>query len=176
MPKQYSSPPAMQIDPKKTYRAVMNTSKGAINIDLFADRAPISVNNFVFLAQRRLLRWRYLPPCAWTDSWRRAATPPAADAADPVIAGMTNNRLCASRMMRRAPSAWRTPDPTPTAHNSSSLLYRRRTSTATTLYSGASADADSMKVLNSLQRIDPQRPNPSLSSLINITSIAVEEA
>ena len=40
MPKQYASPPAMQIDTKKTYRAVMNTSKGAINIDLFADRAP----------------------------------------------------------------------------------------------------------------------------------------
>ena len=41
----------MTIDPKKTYSAVMHTSKGAINIDLFADRAPISVNNFVFLAQ-----------------------------------------------------------------------------------------------------------------------------
>ena len=28
MPKQYSSPPAMTIDPKQTYRAVMDTSKG----------------------------------------------------------------------------------------------------------------------------------------------------
>ena len=51
MPKQYSSPPAMKIDPKKTYRAAMETSKGTIQIDLFADRAPITVNNFVFLAQ-----------------------------------------------------------------------------------------------------------------------------
>ena len=51
MPKQYARPPAMQIDPKKAYRAIMNTSKGAITIELFADRAPITVNNFVFLAR-----------------------------------------------------------------------------------------------------------------------------
>ena len=51
MPKQYASPPAMAIDPKKTYRAKMNTTKGAISIDLFTDRAPITVNNFVFLSR-----------------------------------------------------------------------------------------------------------------------------
>ena len=64
MPKQYASPPAMTIDPKKTYRAVMNTSKGAIAIDLFADRAPITVNNFVFLARDGFYDWRHLPPCS----------------------------------------------------------------------------------------------------------------
>ena len=40
---------------------------------------------------------------------------------------------------------------------------------------GRVADADSMKVLNSLQRIDPQRPNPSVIA-DQITSVAVEEA
>ncbi|HZO72088.1 MAG TPA: peptidylprolyl isomerase [Ktedonobacteraceae bacterium] len=51
MSKQYSSPPAMQIDPAKKYTAVMHTAKGDISIELFAAQAPITVNNFVFLAR-----------------------------------------------------------------------------------------------------------------------------
>ncbi len=51
MAKQYSSAPAMQIDPAKKYKAIMHTEKGDIEITLFADKAPITVNNFVFLAR-----------------------------------------------------------------------------------------------------------------------------
>src|SRR5215470_15189670 len=41
----------MQIDPRKQYTAVMHTGKGDIRIQLFAEQAPITVNNFVFLAR-----------------------------------------------------------------------------------------------------------------------------
>lgn len=51
MPKKYSAYPEMVIDPKKHYSAVMTTTKGTINIELFVDRAPKTVNNFVFLAR-----------------------------------------------------------------------------------------------------------------------------
>jgi peptidyl-prolyl cis-trans isomerase B (cyclophilin B) len=51
MPKQYSSAPAMQIDPNKTYTAHFKTNKGEFDINLFAKDAPITVNNFVFLAR-----------------------------------------------------------------------------------------------------------------------------
>lgn len=51
MGKQYSAYPEMVIDPKKTYLAKINTNKGTINVNLFADRAPKTVNNFVFLAR-----------------------------------------------------------------------------------------------------------------------------
>lgn len=51
MAKKYSTPPEMQIDPKKTYKAIFHTDKGDITIDLFAAEAPITVNNFVFLAR-----------------------------------------------------------------------------------------------------------------------------
>jgi peptidyl-prolyl cis-trans isomerase B (cyclophilin B) len=51
MAKEYSSPPAMQIDSNKTYTAKLDTNKGAITINLFAKEAPITVNNFVFLAR-----------------------------------------------------------------------------------------------------------------------------
>ena len=49
--KKYSSAPAMQIDPDKTYRVTLSTSKGDIVLDLFAQYAPNTVNNFVVLAR-----------------------------------------------------------------------------------------------------------------------------
>src|SRR5688572_23479943 len=51
MAQQYSQPPAMQIDPTKQYVAHFKTNKGEFDIQLFADKAPITVNNFVFLAR-----------------------------------------------------------------------------------------------------------------------------
>lgn len=51
MAKQYSSPPAMTIDPNKKYAATIETTKGPIVLDLFAKDAPKTVNNFVFLAR-----------------------------------------------------------------------------------------------------------------------------
>ena len=48
---QWSSPPAMVIDPKKKYTATIHTDKGDILIKLHADKTPNTVNNFVFLAR-----------------------------------------------------------------------------------------------------------------------------
>src|SRR5215216_6564838 len=50
MAKQWSKPPEMQIDSKKKYKAHMETDKGTIVFELFADKAPNTVNNFVFLS------------------------------------------------------------------------------------------------------------------------------
>ncbi|MCC7117357.1 MAG: peptidylprolyl isomerase [Anaerolineales bacterium] len=41
----------MQIDPAKQYKAHMETDKGTMVIELFADKTPKTVNNFVFLAR-----------------------------------------------------------------------------------------------------------------------------
>ena len=51
MAKTYSSAPAMTIDAKKKFTATFDTNKGQIVVDLFADRAPVTVNNFVTLAK-----------------------------------------------------------------------------------------------------------------------------
>ena len=51
MAKQYASSPAIQIDPKKSYVAKFETTKGTITVNLFVKEAPITVNNFVFLAR-----------------------------------------------------------------------------------------------------------------------------
>ncbi|MBU0703727.1 MAG: peptidylprolyl isomerase [Chloroflexi bacterium] len=42
----------MQIDPSEAYVATISTAKGDIVVELFADRAPNTVNNFVFLARQ----------------------------------------------------------------------------------------------------------------------------
>jgi cyclophilin family peptidyl-prolyl cis-trans isomerase len=47
----FDAPPPMVIDPSKTYTAVMDTSMGTMTIELDAENAPITVNNFVFLAR-----------------------------------------------------------------------------------------------------------------------------
>ncbi|MEK9658635.1 MAG: peptidylprolyl isomerase [Chloroflexota bacterium] len=51
MAKQYDTPPAMTIDPAKRYIATFKTGKGEFTVHLFADKAPKTVNNFVFLAR-----------------------------------------------------------------------------------------------------------------------------
>jgi cyclophilin family peptidyl-prolyl cis-trans isomerase len=42
----------MALDPQKDYFATFYTARGPIKVKLFADEAPITVNNFVFLARQ----------------------------------------------------------------------------------------------------------------------------
>ena len=49
--KTYSAPPSMNINENGNYSAVIETSLGSIEIELFTDIAPITVNNFVNLSK-----------------------------------------------------------------------------------------------------------------------------
>jgi cyclophilin family peptidyl-prolyl cis-trans isomerase len=51
MAKSYSKAPDRMIDPAKKYTAVFHTERGDIRVELYADKAPTTVNNFVFLAR-----------------------------------------------------------------------------------------------------------------------------
>lgn len=51
MSKQYDAPPAMQLTPGATYQAVVETTEGKFTVDLLAEQAPLTVNNFVTLAR-----------------------------------------------------------------------------------------------------------------------------
>jgi cyclophilin family peptidyl-prolyl cis-trans isomerase len=48
----YDSPPALAIDPSAQYTATITTNLGDIVVGFFANSAPQTVNNFLFLAQR----------------------------------------------------------------------------------------------------------------------------
>jgi cyclophilin family peptidyl-prolyl cis-trans isomerase len=50
---EFPAAPEMCIDPEKDYTATMVTDAGTIELDLLEDEAPITVNNFVYLARYR---------------------------------------------------------------------------------------------------------------------------
>ena len=52
MANKWNPPPEMEIDLKKSYAARMETDKGEMVIELFADKVPNTVNNFVFLSRQ----------------------------------------------------------------------------------------------------------------------------
>jgi cyclophilin family peptidyl-prolyl cis-trans isomerase/protein-disulfide isomerase len=50
--KQFTQCPPFSVNPQKQYIATLHTEKGDIVIQLFADKAPLAVNSFVFLARQ----------------------------------------------------------------------------------------------------------------------------
>ena len=48
---QFTECPPMTINPTKGYVATLHTEKGDIVIELYADKAPLAVNSFIFLAR-----------------------------------------------------------------------------------------------------------------------------
>ena len=48
--KQWSTPPAMQIEEDAVYVATIETNRGSMELELYPQHAPKTVNNFVFLA------------------------------------------------------------------------------------------------------------------------------
>jgi peptidyl-prolyl cis-trans isomerase B (cyclophilin B) len=49
--KQWNSPPPLTVDARRTYPARIETEKGTIQVELYAQHAPQTVNNFIFLAR-----------------------------------------------------------------------------------------------------------------------------
>ncbi len=76
--RQLDVPPTV-IQKGKQYQATITTDKGDIVVDLFADKAPVTVNNFVYLAQK-----------GWFDNilWHRVIPGFVAQAGDPTATGI----------------------------------------------------------------------------------------
>ncbi len=49
--RQFNDCPPWVIDPTKEYLATLYTEKGEVTLELYADKAPLAVNSFVFLAR-----------------------------------------------------------------------------------------------------------------------------
>jgi len=50
--RQFTTCPPMTVDPHKQYLAILHTAKGDVTMELFADKAPVTVNSFIFLARQ----------------------------------------------------------------------------------------------------------------------------
>ncbi len=63
--RQFSDCPPLTIDPLKQYIATLHTARGDTVLELYPDKAPVAVNNFVFLARLGWFDgntfWRVLP-------------------------------------------------------------------------------------------------------------------
>jgi cyclophilin family peptidyl-prolyl cis-trans isomerase/protein-disulfide isomerase len=72
--RQFAAPPPDIIDPFKQYLATLHTTRGDIVLELYAEQTPLTVNNFVFLAQQ-----------GWYDgvTFHRVITGFAAQTGDP---------------------------------------------------------------------------------------------
>ena len=79
--RQFSACPAWGIDPLKQYVATLHTAKGDVVVQLYPEKAPLAVNNFVFLARQ-----------GWYDGVTFYRVLPAllAAAGDPSETGMGN--------------------------------------------------------------------------------------
>ena len=79
--RQFKTCPPMDIDPSKQYIARIETEKGEIAIELFADKVPNTVNNFIFLARE-----------GWFDgiTFHRVIEGFVAQTGDPTGTGMGN--------------------------------------------------------------------------------------
>ena len=172
MAKQYRRPPAMMIDPQKTYRARMDTSKGMIEIDLYADRAPITVNNFVFLANDGF----------YDDViFHRVLEGFMAQGGDPTGTGRGgpgyrwDDESSALRIRHDAPGTLSMANAGPNTNGSQFFITFIPTPHLDGRHAvfGRVADDESLKVLNSLQRVDPQRPNPAVAA-DKINGIVIE--
>src|SRR5438105_615603 len=160
MAKQYSQPPEMKIDPKKKYQAIFHTARGDIKVDLFADRAPVTVNNFVFLARdgfydgttfHRVIKNFMVqggdpegrgtggPGYKWNDEKSALAIPHDA----PGVLSMAN-----AGANTNGSQFFITHQPTPHLNGKHAVF-------------GKVADQDSLKVLMAIRERDPQRdPKP----------------
>lgn len=78
---QFTECPPMTIDPSRQYIATIETTRGDIVLELFPDKAPLAVNNFIFLARN-----------GWYDgvSFHRVIPGLIAQAGDPSGTGYGN--------------------------------------------------------------------------------------
>ena len=173
MPKQYASPPAMSIDPERTYRATMATSKGDISIELFADRAPVTVNNFVFLARDGF----------YDDVvFHRVLDGFMAQGGDPTGSGRGgpgyrwDDEPSALRIRHDSPGILSMANAGPNTNGSQFFITFTPTPHLDGRHAvfGRVADAEGLRVLDALQRIDPMNPNPAIKP-DRIIGVAIDQ-
>jgi cyclophilin family peptidyl-prolyl cis-trans isomerase len=143
------------LEPGKDYRAVIETTKGRIVLDLFQDDAPNTVNNFVFLARHKfyngVLFHRVLDGfMAQTgDPTGSGRGGPGYKFADETDNGRTHN---AKGMLSMANAG-------PNTNGSQFFITFSAQSHLDGRHTVFGEVIDGLEVLDELQRIDPMRPS-----------------
>jgi peptidyl-prolyl cis-trans isomerase B (cyclophilin B) len=106
--KQYDAPPRLTIDPAASYTAIMRTSRGNIAVELFAAAAPITVNNFVFLANEGFYEGtifhRVIPDFMIQGGDPTGTSGPGHQFEDEIVPGLVFDRLGILAMANSGPN------------------------------------------------------------------------
>lgn len=167
MAKSYAKAPEMVIDAQKKYQAIFHTAKGDIHVNLFADRAPVTVNNFVFLARDGFYN---------NTSFHRVLPDFMAQGGDPEGSGRGGpgykwaDESAALAIPHDAPGILSMANSGPHSNGSQFFLTHRPTAHLNGKHAvfGKVADADSLRVLMSLRVRDPngdRNPGEALNSI-----------
>ena len=160
MAKQYGSPPEMTIDPNKRYTATFKTQRGDIVVELFASQAPITVNNFVFLAREGYYD---------NTTFHRVINGFMAQGGDPTGTGRGgpgyrfNDEPGALALTHDGPGVLSMANAGPHTNGSQFFITHAATPHLNGKHAvfGKVADADSLAVLLKIRERDPMRdPNP----------------
>ena len=167
MAKSYSKAPEMVINPSKKYTAIFHTARGDIKITLLAEQAPITVNNFVFLARDGFYNG---------TTFHRVISGFMVQGGDPTATGSGgpgykwNDEPAALRIKHDSAGTLSMANAGPNTNGSQFFI----THTATPHLNGKHAvfgkitDAESLKVLNSIRLRDPnsdRQPGDELTSV-----------
>ncbi len=150
----YTAPPTMTIDSGKFYYATFKTGRGDIKAQLFADSAPITVNNFVFLAREGYYN---------DTSFHRVLDGFMAQAGDPTGTGMGGpgyqfaDEIVSSVTFDR-PGLLAMANAGPGTNGSQFFITFAPTDWLNGLHTIFGEVIEGQEVLNQLTRVDPSQP------------------
>jgi len=167
--KQYDACPPTVIKSGKSYTATLDTTKGKIVIELYADKAPVTVNSFVFLAR-----------AGWFNNipWHRVVENFVAQSGDPSGTGaggpgymlkneITDLKFDQAGVVGMANSG-------ANENGSQFFITLAAASNLDGKYTVFGKVTEGMDVVNSLTRRDPQN-DPVLADPDLIKSVTIEE-
>jgi cyclophilin family peptidyl-prolyl cis-trans isomerase len=165
---QWSKPPQMSIDPKIVYSAILHTDKGDITIQLFTDKVPNTVNNFVFLAHQGFYNGTIFHRVI-ADFMAQGGDPtgsgtggPGYRFADEFHSSLRHDKAGIVSMANAGPNT----------NGSQFFITHRATPWLDNKHSVFGKVTDGMKVLMSIPPRDPSHPE---YSGVKITSITIQE-
>ncbi len=159
MAQKYSSAPQMMIDPSKKYVATFKTQRGDIRVNLIAEKAPVTVNNFVFLARDGFYN---------NTTFHRVIADFMVQGGDPTGTGTGgpgyrfNDEASALKLKHDGPGVLSMANAGPNTNGSQFFITHVATPWLDGKHAvfGKVADKDSLAVLMSIRIRDPHDPQP----------------
>jgi cyclophilin family peptidyl-prolyl cis-trans isomerase len=162
---QWSKPPQLVLDPSKTYSAILHTDKGDITVQLFADKVPNTVNNFVFLSRQGFYNGTIFHRVI-ADFMAQGGDPTGTGTGGP---GYRFSDEFNSSLRHDKPGVLSMANAGPNTNGSQFFITHRATPWLDNKHSVFGQVTEGMKVLISITPRDPMRPESPGVKLLSVT-------